>query len=57
MSSTLSWPSKVVNGLITLDDSIEPSYLFIGAPSISKSYNLSPEAEIIFGKEGVNLKA
>jgi len=40
-----------------LDDSIEPSYLFIGAPSISKSYNLSPEAEIIFGKEGVNLKA
>jgi hypothetical protein len=42
---------------MTLEDSIEPSYLLTGAPSISKSYSLSLDAEIILGRDGVNLKA
>jgi hypothetical protein len=43
--------------LITFDDKTDPSYLLTGAPSISNSSNLSAEAEINLGKEGVNLKA
>lgn len=42
---------------MTLDDKTEPSYLLIGAPSISNSSSLSAEAEINFGKEGVKRKA
>lgn len=42
---------------MTLEDSIEPSYLLMGAPSISNNYSLSAEAEISLGSEGVNLRA
>ena len=56
-SSTFSWPSKVVTGLMTFDDRTDPSYLLMGAPSISKSSSLSAEADINLGREGVNLRA
>lgn len=56
-SSTFSWPSRTVTGFMTFDDRTDPSYLLIGAPSISKSSNLSAEAEINFGSEGVNRSA
>ena len=44
-------------GLIMFDDRTEPSYLLTGGPSISKTYSLSADAEMILGKDGVNLKA
>lgn len=42
---------------MTLEESIEPSYLLTGAPSMSNSSSLSLDAEIILGREGVNLRA
>jgi hypothetical protein len=57
MSSTFSWPYNVVNGFITFEERTDPNYLLIGAPSISKSYNLSADADISFGRDGVNRSA
>jgi hypothetical protein len=57
ISYTFSWPSSTVNGLITFEDKTEPNYRLTGAAYISNSYNLSEEAEINLGKDGVNLSA
>ena len=53
----ISFFLTLVQGLITFEDKTDPSYLLIGAPSISNSSSLSAEAEIILGSEGANLSA
>ena len=40
-----------------LEDKTDPSSRLIGGPSMSNSSSLSAEADIIFGSDGVNLRA